>query len=438
MKNLKFLLLAVAGGVTMLTSCYKDASEEQEEAIPNSTLHILTRADGDEGGASQAGRIYIFKDDKCIDMLTISEETSSPETRLPAGTYDVYAVVAEDDDRYVLPTKADATTQSVITLGEGKAMGDLQMKHQQVTLVDGEDQLLSLVLERKVLMVNQVSISQVPTDVTEVSVSLSPIYKGIRLDGTFPDETEVVTIPLEKSTSGTWQSDAETYIFPSSGKPTITIRFKTSTTTKSFAYSSADEDFLEANHKVRIEGTYTQTNGVKLSGTITNAEWGTPKTITFNFNDDNITENTDNGDNSGSGEVPTVGDLYHECYVIAVNENIVTLGAPTEDYGYKINSSDLEYALSTLNTRLESWTSPEGITGTWRIPTATEAEAFLTNAEFVPIGTGTRTYFCMDGTNLSCALLQYNISTQSNKWNGLNATLMGEGTRLRPVIDITL
>ena len=436
MKNIKFLLLAVAGGVTMLTSCYKDASEEQEEAIPNSTLHILTRADGDEGGASQAGRIYIFKDDNCIDMLTISEETSSPETRLPAGTYDVYAVVAEDDDRYVLPTKADATTQSVITLGEGKAMGDLQMKHQQVTLVDGEDQQLSLVLERKVLMVNQVSISQVPTDVTEVSVSLSPIYQGIRLDGTFPDETEVVTIPLEKSTSGTWQSDAETYIFPSSGKPTITIRFKTSTTTKSFAYSSADEDFLEANHKVRIEGTYTQTNGVKLSGTITNAEWGTPKTITFNFNDDNITENTDNGDNSGSGEVPTVGDLYHECYVVAVDGNKVTLVSPTEKYGYDSENLNYNEYHDLLLEALESWPSIEGISGNWRIPTLAEAQIFLASTSCLTIPLGkTYGYFCYE----EAVLKQLKVLGTSNG-NSIKETdtILGMAVRLRPVIDITL
>ena len=427
----------MAGGVTMLTSCYKDASEEQEEAIPNSTLHILTRADGDEGGASQAGRIYIFKDDNCIDMLTISEETSSPETRLPAGTYDVYAVVAEDDDRYVLPTKADATTQSVITLGEGKAMGDLQMKHQQVTLVDGEDQQLSLVLERKVLMVNQVSISQVPTDVTEVSVSLSPIYQGIRLDGTFPDETEVITIPLEKSTSGTWQSDAETYIFPSSGKPTITIRFKTSTTTKSFAYSSADEDFLEANHKVRIEGTYTQTNGVNLSGTITNAEWGTPKTITFNFNDDNITENTDNGDNSGSGEVPTVGSYYKGCYVVAVDGNNVTLVSPTERYDYDNYDLDFSEYYNLLLEALESWPSVEGISGTWRFPTVEEVEIFLADTDYLPINSSNGVYyFCLSGTTLK----SYKVIGNANTGNVLKGVsdILGRATRLRPVIDITL
>ena len=438
MKYFKLFLLAVAGGATMLASCYKDIAEEQAEAIPTSTLHILTRADGDEDNTAQAGRIYIFKGDNCIDMLTISEEASTPETRLPAGTYDVYAVVAEDDDRYVLPTKTEATKQSVITLDEGKVMGDLQMNHQQVNLEDGEDQELNLGMERKVLMVNQVTINNVPADITEVSLSLSPIYQSVCLDGTYPETTDVVSIPLVKGTAGVWQSDAETYLFPSSDKPTITIRFKTGTTTKSFAYSSADEDFLEANHKVRIEGTYTQSNGVSLSGTITNAEWGTPRTITFNFNDNNITENTDNGGNSGSGEVPAVGSIYHECYVIAINGNIATLGSPTERYGYEINSSDLDYAISTLNTSLGSWTTPEGITGTWRIPTATEAEAFLTNAEFVPIGTSSKTYFCMDGTNLSCVLLQYSNSTKSNKWNGLNASLMGEGSRLRPVIDITL
>ena len=431
MKYFKLFLLAVAGGAAVLTSCYKDIAEEQAEAIPTSTLHILTRADGDEDNTAQAGRIYIFKGDNCIDMLTISEEASSPETRLPAGTYDVYAVVAEDDDRYALPTKTDATKESVITLGEGKVMGDLQMVHQQVTLVDGDDQQLSLNLDRKVLMVNQVSISQVPTDVTEVSVSLSPIYQGIRLDGTYPDETEVVTIPLEKSTTGTWQSDAETYLFPSSDKPTITIRFKTGTTTKSFAYSSADEDFLEANHKVHIEGAYTQANGVNLSGTITNAEWGTPRTITFNFNDNNITENTDNGGNSGSGEVPAVGTFYKGCYVVAVNGNKVTLVSPTEKNGFQVNlKEDQTTSINTLNEALSTWEKVDGITGTWRIPTKEVAKTYLSDPECVTI-TSTQFYYCLDNGKLRVWKVKNNIP------DGLNVAA-NEFSILRPVIDITL
>lgn len=437
MKYFKLFLLAVAGGAAVLTSCYKDIAEEQAEAIPTSTLHILTRADGDEDNTAQAGRIYIFKGDNCIDMLTISEEASTPETRLPAGTYDVYAVVAEDDDRYALPTKTDATKESVITLGEGKVMGDLQMVHQQVTLVDGENQQLSLTLERKVLMVNHVSISQVPTDVTEVSVSLSPIYQGIRLDGTYPDETEVVTIPLEESTAGTWQSDAETYLFPSSDKPTITIRFKTGTTTKSFAYSSADEGFLEANHKVRIEGAYTQNNGVSLSGTITNAEWGTPRTITFNFNDNNITENTDNGGNSGSGEVPAVGTFYKGCYVVAVDENKVTLVSPTENNGYNFEVSDISVALANLNEALTTWPSVDGITGSWRIPTVTEVEVFLADTSHFPINSSNGIYYyCLNGTTLKSYRVIGNSIT-GNKLKG-ESDIIGYSVYLRPVIDITL
>lgn len=432
----KLMLLAVAGGAAVLTSCYKDIAEEQAEAIPTSTLHILTRAEGDEGGAAQAGRIYIFKGNNCIDMLTISEEASTPETRLPAGTYDVYAVVAEDDDRYVLPTKTEATKQSVITLDEGKVMGDLQMNHQQVNLEDGEDQELNLGMERKVLMVNQVTINNVPADITEVSLSLSPIYQSVCLDGTYPETTDVVSIPLVKGTAGVWQSDAETHLFPSSDKPTITIRFKTGTTTKSFAYSSADEDFLEANHKVRIEGTYTQSNGVSLSGTITSAEWGTPRTITFNFNDNNITENTDNGGNSGSGEVPAVGTFYKGCYVVAVEGNKVTLVSPTEKYGY--NSENLNYNEyhDLLLKALESWPSIEGISGNWRIPTLAEAQTFLASTSCLTIPLGkTYSYFCYEEDVLK--QLKVVGTNNGNSIRGTD-TLMGEAVRLRPVIDITL
>ena len=340
MKTTK-LFTAACCCIIALVGCSKEIiSDEENQLARTSQLSITTRADGDLANIKD-GRIYVFNQaGTCIEVLTTAEATQSATTLLAPGTYQVYAVGSEDLNRFSLPDKDNAKADSKISLNEGNAMEDFLTTQAQVTLEDGVTQQLNLHMERKVTSLTSITIKKVPTDVTAVSVTIEPLYSSILLDGTFPNETEPAKMVLTKKEDGTWQTTPNMLHFPSKGKPTITITFTREDGLKSYSYTANEE--LAANHHFTIEGTYTQSQGVTLTGIIYNSEWGEDKTITFDFDDENISDNG-GGDDSGNTDVtmPTPGSTYKGCYVVAVNGNTATLLSPTEKTGYNIYKDEM-------------------------------------------------------------------------------------------------
>lgn len=449
MKSRKLLFFPIFCGVVALSSCEKVVFDEvdNEEVTPTSQLIISTRADDPTTTAIQQGRIYIFDSEgSCVRMLSTDATTQTAETALQAGSFSVYAVGGSDLSRFGLPEQANATTTSVLQLQSGQTMGDLLLTNADVTLKDGENRTLNLTLNRKVFCVTDVTIKQVPADVTKVEVSLEPLYKQVLLNGTFPDETESATITLTAGEDGTWQAQPQRYCFPSKGKPTITVYFTRSSGVKSYSYTASEA--IEPNHHMSIEGTYTESQGVKLTGILAGTAWGEDKTITFNFDEQSASAGGNSGENSGgnsgddsgntgggntvSGDVPTAGSTYKGCYVVAVNGKTATLLSTTERDLYKTSSDRPEESLALLQNDLASWPAIEGITGTWRIPTEAEARIFITDPNsFYIKESAVGYYYIMVGDALK-SLEFGNNRTVKGVLDKLDA-----GKRLRPVMDVT-
>ena len=449
MKSRKLLFFSIFCGVVALSSCEKVVFDEvdNEEVTPTSQLIISTRADDPTTTAIQQGRIYIFDSEgSCVRMLSTDATTQTAETALQAGSFSVYAVGGSDLSRFGLPEQANATTTSVLQLQSGQTMGDLLLTNADVTLKDGENRTLNLTLNRKVFCVTDVTIKQVPADVTKVEVSLEPLYKQVLLNGTFPDETESATITLTAGEDGTWQAQPQRYCFPSKGKPTITVYFTRSSGVKSYSYTASEA--IEPNHHMSIEGTYTESQGVTLTGILAGTAWGEDKTISFNFDEQSASAGGNSGENSGgnsgddsgntgggntvSGDVPTAGSTYKGCYVVAVNGKTATLLSTTERDLYKTSSDRPEESLALLQNDLASWPAIDGITGTWRIPTEAEARIFISDPNSFYIKESAEGYYyIMVGDALKS--LEF----------GKNRTVKGvldkldAGKRLRPVMDVT-
>lgn len=403
-----------------------------------SQLSITTRADGDLANIKD-GRIYVFNQaGTCIEVLTTAEATQSATTLLAPGTYQVYAVGSEDLNRFSLPDKNNAKADSKISLNEGNAMEDFLTTQAQVTLEDGVTQQLNLQMERKVTSITSITIKKVPTDVTAVSVTIEPLYSSILLDGSFPNETEPAKMVLTKKEDGTWQTTPNMLHFPSKGKPTITITFTREDGLKSYSYTANEE--LAANHHFTIEGTYTQSQGVTLTGIIYNSEWGEDKTITFDFDDENISDNGGD-DDSGNTDVtmPTPGSTYKGCYVVAVNGNTATLLSPTEKKGFSIDNSDnKEIALTkeTINNELQNWQQVEDITGTWRLPTIEEARIFLEDINSFTFSNDIRFYLLSDSNLIK--MIKVTLNSDGSRSTGEVSNDIGPADWLRPVIDVTV
>lgn len=86
----------------------------------NSNLSILTRAGEGEGSVAYPVVLYVFNSsNQCVAVKTLADETAELTIEgLKADTYNVFAIGGADNTRYSLPTQANATPTTLITLLE--------------------------------------------------------------------------------------------------------------------------------------------------------------------------------------------------------------------------------------------------------------------------------------------------------------------------------
>ena len=407
----------------------KELSEEsgsgQQEA--NSLLQVRTRGgSGGEATVSYPVHVYVFQNDECKAMQTIGNEGQVLNIPLVEGTYTVYAVGGASATDYALPTSSDATTTTAIPLFGGHTLTDLMAASATVTLVDGGTNTVTLGLQRKTMLVQDIIIRQVPTAATAVSVTIAPLWQALTVSGTFSGTSGSQTISLTRDgDTRIWYANADTHLLPPSSQPaSISVNITSGGATKTYTYSCSDQ--LEAGYKINIDGTYTEAVGVNLSGTITGATWLGERTISFNFdeNGSSAAENNDNSDN-----IPSVGDTYLGCYVLAVDDADdhadVTLLAPTELDFYDANASTMQ---TNIEAALAAVTSGD-ISG-WEVPTTAEASMMYDARE--SIGNLTAgSYLCHGGTG-------YRAFKPTDAAFSTSSSNVKASTVLRPVVTVTI
>jgi len=432
----KQTLIASALAVLGLTACEKELDEIVENGgdgqVKNSVLQVRTRgaSPGEEATIAYPVQVYVFQGDECKAMQTIGDEGQTLNIPLVEGTYSVYAIGGASATDYNIPTKNNATTTTALTLKEGRSLTDLMTATATATLVDGGANTVTLGMTRKTMLIQDVTIKKIPTAATAVSVTIAPLWQALTVSGAFATAGQSKTIALTKQADNrTWTNDATAFVMPPSSQPaSVSVNITIGGTTKTYTYSTSDQ--LEAAYKINIDGTYTEAVGVNLTGTITGATWLGERTISFEFdeNGSSATENTENTENSGSA-VPSVGDTYLGCYVLAVNDEDdyaeVTLLAPTELDFYDANATtmqaNIEAALATVST---------GDISGWEVPTTAEASLMYDAREAIG-NLSAGSYLCLGGTGYRAFKpTDAAFSTSSSNVKG--------STVLRPVVTINI
>ena len=432
-RNLFWGLLAAV----LLAACEKGPDELGEGMSPsptgqvtNSVLQVRTRgtSPSEEATVAYPVQVYVFQGDKCKAVQTIGDEGQTLNIPLTEGTYTVYAIAGASSADYTLPTKSEATNSSLITLKDGRTLTDLMAASATATLVDGGTNTVTLGLTRKTMLIQSVAIKKIPTAATAVSVTIAPLWQSLCIGGSYSGITGSQTIALTRQADGrTWTfgGDAIHVLPPSSQPASISVNITSGGTTKTYTYSTSDQ--LEAAYKINIDGTYTEAVGVNLTGTITGATWLGERTISFEF-DENGSSATENTENSGNA-VPSVGDTYQGCYVLAVNDEDdyaeVTLLSPTELDFYDANATtmqaNIDAALATVTT---------GDISGWEVPTTAEASMMYDARE--AIGNLTAgSYLCHGGTG-------YRAFKPSDAAFSTSSSNVKASTVLRPVVTITI
>lgn len=389
-KNMKKTFMLIVA-VAMMAACSKDVIDESpivgsSPADTNSLLQVTTRGTNDAVVAYPV-QVYVFQGDECKAVQTIGDARQTLNIALVEGTYSVYAIGGASSTDYNLPAKDNATTTTALTLKEGRTMTDLMAASATATLVDGGTNTVTLGLQRKVMLIQDITISQVPTAATAVSVTIAPLWQNLTVSGTYSGTSGSTTIALTKqSDNRTWTASANAYLLPPSSQPaSISVNITIGSTTKTYTYSTSDE--LEAGYKINISGTYTEAVGVNLTGTITGATWLGERTISFDFDENGATaggNNDNNNNNNGGGTggydtswLPTVGSAYSGCTVLAATATgddtaDLLLLAPENATNFTSAASLTDEIIGVVLSQAATST---GISG-WRVPDADDMPAF--------------------------------------------------------------
>ena len=432
-KNLMFGLLAAG----LLTACENGLDDGGEGLSPsptgqvtNSVLQVRTRgtSPSEEATIAYPVQVYVMRGDMCCAAQTIGDDGQTLNIGLVEGTYSVYAIAGASATDYTLPTQSEGTSTSAITLKEGKVHGDLMAAQATATLIDGGTNTVTLGLQRKTMLLQDVTIKKVPTAATAVSVTIAPLWQALCIGGSYSGATGSQTIALKRQDDNrTWTLEGEAlHLLPPSSQPaSVSVNITIDGATKTYTYSCSDQ--LEAAYKIRIDGTYTEAVGVALTGTITGATWLGERTISFEFDESgsSAVENNNGGDNNNDNpnNSPAVGDTYQGCYVLAVttidaNSAELTLLSPNEST--VTSASNANAALATLGV--------DGISD-WSIPNQAQMNLFYAaKGDVTPAPAGQR-YLWQGDTSLR----QRNMSDGSDSNANFNYAIF-----LRPVATVSI
>lgn len=371
--NLPYALLV---GIMMLTSCEKELVADganEGSSTEQQPVTILTRGTGNDAKISYPVHLYVMNaDGLCVKKETLTEGNTL-SLSLPSATYTAYAIAGATEWVYDLPTVATARPDYTIALKDNATHADLMSASNTLVVSKDGENSLTLNLQRKVMLIHGITIKDVPSTTDAVTVTISPIYKNLLLNGNYTAETAPITLTLVKQGDGTtWKNASELYSLPASESAKLTIKMTTGSESKSYSYSCPAT--LEANHEVDITGTYTENQELQISGTVNGAEWGTPTDITFSFDESDV----DTGGDVQNETAPEQETWYKKCYVLTTVDdgdyvNVVLLHKDVQHIDCEhMTIAEIDAAVSTALSGFDI----DGITG-WRLPTKSEAGALV-------------------------------------------------------------
>lgn len=367
----------------LLASCEKPLLDDEQETKPtakaNSTLSFNTRADvnADEEETRVSYPVYIYVFDakqNCVGVQKVASESDGVDMKLAAGNYTVCAVAVGDGDRYEMPTAETVTPETMVTLKSGQTHGDLMTAKANVAVGENEANQLNLVLERQVMMLDNVTFTNIPTDVKSVALTISPLYEDVTIGGDCTGVNGSQTVTLTKTgDTQTWQNTEKVYLLASTDKATLKVSLSDGSG-KISSYSYVCEESLDANQKINVTGRYVS-NSFAMSGTIKGTSWQAVKNINFD-----LKEKSD--DNSGiAGAAPAVGTIYKNHLVVKSEtraaSTVVTLMSLSETASLAYTDKDQASANEAVAKALDGMKS-QGIA--LRLPTLDEWTYIRTNA----------------------------------------------------------
>ena len=350
--------LSLAAICLHLLSC--QVMEEVNESLPEEGTSLKIKARSSEASpVPYPLSLYAFDGKgKCSAFQKIVNKDDRIELVLPAGNYRIVAI-AGYSDAYLLPE--EPTMDEVISL-EGVADMPLMMGEESI-VIDGEgDVTMEITLSYVVAGVN-VLLKKIPSDVSAVSFSLSPLYSSVSFAGEYGGVSMKAGGSCFLSNGNVWKSDT-LYVFPGSATETLlTIVLETLGGARNkyeYTYSGRPE----AGRFFNLSGSYS--DAVSVTGSVIVDNWKGVDEVSFDFG---TVGKPDTGNPDFDAlDLPDIGTIWNGAIVADVIE------ASTGAEILLLSLEEWDATTAQVEDITEGYSVNE-ISG-WRLPSYEEAQMF--------------------------------------------------------------
>lgn len=396
--------------------------------------------------------IYAFDangKNKAEAVITNSNNSSATFT-LPSGKY--YITAISKNSTYPDLGKVETQDTPISMPESGYASSPFMLGAANLYLSSG-NQTANIILGYRQASVN-VSLHDVPNDITSVSVSIGNTYTDMTLSGELSGK-KVVTVPCSK-TGTTWTTNTFYTLPTQSSQTVLTITLKSSANEISYSYTYNGS--LKAATPYVFNGSYaaasTTEPDITLNTTLSAGEWSDTVNDDFTFGPGS--NNQDSGSNTPSGSdsetqyatsFPEDGDIW-EGHVVAVAEessNSCEILLISLQEWYDLYSA-YHATENTMSQDKANVYTEKGLSG-WAIPDEDEARMLSSlysddenfkylNSQFEKCG-GATMYKVLDSSNV-----RYLCANGFKTYSFSNTTISTAGAKtkyhLRLVKRITL
>lgn len=314
--------------------------------------------------------LYAFnKNGKLAASQTINEEGNDMALSLTEGDFQVVAVSGISDD-YQLPENPTLDDAIILSNSEG-ADTPLMVGRADIAVSRSEGTSAEIALTYVVAQLN-VMLKNVPTDVSTVELSISPLHSSLTMSGEYGGDTQKIKASCTLGEDGVWTAQP-TYIFPGSGKETtFSVYFKKEDGTE-LTYGYTYNGIPEANHPFNITGSFAE--GIIVGGSFEINGWEEAINVEFTFGANVVPDDEEEKEEEEEEKedvqidmtnVPEIGTIWNDMIVADIDD--------TDETGINLllmSLDEWDATTSEVADVVEGY-SVNGISE-WRLPTHDEA-----------------------------------------------------------------
>lgn len=373
LKNCIFRPLLAFMLVSLVFSCeqvhFPEAVSENTDAHQ---VFIETRTTGQEHPEYPI-RVLAFRtsDGRLAGEQTLADADESLSMSLPEGTYNLFVFAGVHG--YDFPEKIERTDQEVLLTDGFTQAGALMYGCSYVNLQEG-DITVSIQMNYQVCELS-CTLQDVPEDVQQVELTVSPVYKSLTLNGEFSDSGGSATIPaIPTDQAGVWQIPL-TYLWGTAGSQTVLSVKMTGEESGIQIVSSTLKRAFEPSVPYSLSGSSRE--GVYITGELAFNGWEPSVEIPFYYGEDETGRTEVGEDEFSVDEFPAPKSVWNN-YIVAgvteLDEQVAELLLISRVQWAQVSSAS--GADPEMATRVAA-TYTEGDLTDWRIPTKEEAEQLL-------------------------------------------------------------